>query len=204
MASSLLTTINDTSVLWQRLGTLRPFGVSIFFLYEAARPIYKYIKLLFVIIFNFNSLNRPVRAFLYFDEKRKEKITVNEKEESMRSVAREKIIDVLENGIEENWTDLHNEAFNTDYYEIYTDDAIEALNEYGIFEALKKIRDYELERFGELYTDISNPVDVVNMLFYVIGGEVLDEYLDYYDWPNQVNDIKAELIEAINADMKAA
>ncbi len=37
---------------------------------------------------------------------------------------------------------------------------------------------YEKENFGEVYTDLSDPEKLVNMLFYVIGDEVLWEMLD--------------------------
>jgi hypothetical protein len=71
-------------------------------------------------------------------------------------------------------SELHFHAFNEDYYIISTYEAKEWIKEnYGTFEAIGKIRDYEMENFGELSTDISSPVKVVNMLVYILGEELI-------------------------------
>ena len=70
-----------------------------------------------------------------------------------------------------------NEVFNTDYYIIGTWQAKKALNEYG-FDATETVQDYEESNFGEVYTDISNPEKLVNMLYYIIGEEVISEMCD--------------------------
>ena len=103
---------------------------------------------------------------------------MNAKHDEMRRDAIEAIIDTLESGYSDYYCDLHNDVFNTDYYIIGTWQAKEALNEYDVFDAIEKVRDYELGNFGEVYTDITNPEALVNMLYYIIGEEVVSEMCD--------------------------
>ena len=77
------------------------------------------------------------------------------------------------------YSDLHNETFNTDYYIIGTYEAEKALEQYGTFEAIRKIREYENDNFGELFTDLSDPEKVANMLYYIIGEEAIQELYEY-------------------------
>ena len=66
--------------------------------------------------------------------------------------------------------DFINECFNQDYFIVGRQKAKEWLEEnYGVFEAIETIRDYELDNFGELSTDISDPEKVCNMLAYILG-----------------------------------
>ena len=101
-----------------------------------------------------------------------------DKKQAMREDARAAIIEALENGYTGYYCDLHNEVFNTDYYIIGTYKAKEALSEYDVWEALEKVQTYEEENFGQIYTDLSNPEKLVNMLYYIIGEEVLYEMMD--------------------------
>ena len=100
---------------------------------------------------------------------------LNTKYNTMREEAIEDVIETLENGYDGYYCDLHNEVFNTDYYIIGTYEAKKALEEFGVFEAIEKVQDYEKFNFGEVYTDISNPEKLVNMLYYIIGEEVILE-----------------------------
>lgn len=84
----------------------------------------------------------------------------------------EQLIDTLE-WYSGYYCDLHNEVFNSDYYIIGTYEAKKALEEYGVFEAIEKIQEYEVENFGELYTDISDPERVANMLYYLLAEEFM-------------------------------
>lgn len=102
----------------------------------------------------------------------------NATREELKARARENIIDVLESGYDGYLCDLHNEVFNTDYEYIYTSDAKEMLNKYGVFDAIEEIRDYEQSNFGEVNTDFSVPCKVANMLYYIIGDEVLCELMN--------------------------
>ena len=100
--------------------------------------------------------------------------------------ALESIKEVLESGYDGYACDLHNEVFNMDYYIIGTYKAKQALEQYGVFEAIETIQEYEKENFGEVQTDLSNPEEISNMLWYIIGekafhsldGNTLDKYWD--------------------------
>lgn len=92
--------------------------------------------------------------------------------ESLREEARAHILETLENY--EGYTcDFHNEAFNTDYYECYTQNAIDKLKQLGVFDAIQTVKEYEQDNFGEVITDFSSPCAVLNMLWYIIGEEEL-------------------------------
>ena len=84
------------------------------------------------------------------------------------------IIDCLENGYDGHYCDLHNEVFNIDYYVTGTAEAKNILGEgENIFNAIGRIYTYEKDNFGEIYTDLSDPIKIVNMLFYIIGEEIM-------------------------------
>lgn len=89
--------------------------------------------------------------------------------------ALEDILDVLESGYDGSMEDLHHEVFNTDYYIIGTYQAKQALTEYGVFEAIDVVQEYEDNAFGERYTDVSDPEKLANMLYYIIGEEVIQD-----------------------------
>lgn len=127
----------------------------------------------------------------------------NKKEQEMRQQAKQDIIDTLESGFSDYYCDLHIEVFNTDYYIIGTWEAKEALKQYDVFEALEKVQTYEKDNFGEVYTDLSNPEKLINMLYYIIGEEVLFELMYEHEvwddnWNNVADDdINKQLIEYI-------
>ena len=118
---------------------------------------------------------------------------MNHKEHEMRQQARAAIIEALKDGYSGYYCDLHNEVFNTDYYIIGTERAKEALTEYGVWDAIAKVQDYEKDTFGEIITDLSNPEKLINMLYYIIGEEVLYEMMDGVEaweenWNNMATD----------------
>ena len=118
---------------------------------------------------------------------------LNTKEQEMRNQAREEIIEALEDGYSGYYCDLHNEVFNTDYYIIGTYKAEKALEEYGVFEAIRTVQEYEQSNFGESYTELSNPEKLVNMLYYIIGEEVLSEMMhDVEVWNENWNNVADE------------
>jgi hypothetical protein len=110
---------------------------------------------------------------------------MNLKEKTMREEARAAIIEALKNGYIGYYADLHDHVFNSDYYIIWTNEAEEALEEYGIWDAIGKVKTYEEDRFGKIYTDLSDPVKVINMLHYIIGEEVLWEMLEHSETLNE-------------------
>ena len=84
------------------------------------------------------------------------------------------IIDCLECGYDGYYCDLHNEVFNKDYYVTGTAEAKNILGEgENIFNAIGRIYTYERDTFGEVFTDLSDPIKIVNMLFYIIGEEIM-------------------------------
>jgi hypothetical protein len=127
----------------------------------------------------------------------------NKNEQKMRKEAREAIIEALKDGYSGYYCDLHNEVFNTGYYIIGTYEAKKALEEYGVFDAIEKVQTYELENFGEIYTDLSNPEKLVNMLYYIIGDEVLFFMMDGVEaWEDNrdnlaTDETNAEILKAI-------
>ena len=127
----------------------------------------------------------------------------NKKHEEMKKEAVADIIETLENGYVGYYCDLHNEVFNTDYYVIGTYQAKEILKEYDVFEAIELVQTYEKEQFGEIYTELSNPEKLLNMVYYIIGDEVIYEMYDIPefndDWNEQAD---KETNEAIIKAMK--
>tara|TARA_R100000231_G_C5302025_1_gene157838 strand:- start:514 stop:843 length:330 start_codon:yes stop_codon:yes gene_type:complete len=73
--------------------------------------------------------------------------------------------------------DLHHNVFNTDYYIIGRHQAKQWLGD-EVFECINIIKDYEQDNFGEVTTDFTEPEHVVNMYAYIIGEEIVQDYLD--------------------------
>lgn len=86
----------------------------------------------------------------------------------------EAIITVLED-FSGYYADLHNETFNTDYYIIGTYEAEQALEQYGVFEALRKVTDYLRNEFGEIADSnlLTDPEKLANLLFYIVGQDAM-------------------------------
>ena len=123
---------------------------------------------------------------------------MNKKDQEMRAQAREAIIEALRDGYSGYYCDLHNELFNTDYYIIGTYEAKKALEEYGVFEAIEKVQTYEKDNFGEVYTDLSDPEKLINMLYYIIGEEVLFDIMDGIEaWEENWNNVATDEINAL-------
>lgn len=126
----------------------------------------------------------------------------NNKYYEMRSEAIEAIIEALEDGYDGYYCDLHNEVFNTDYYIIGTYEAKEALREYDVFDAIELVQSYEKDNFGEVYTDLSNPEKLVNMVYYIVGDEIISEMYNIEafgdNWNSRADDeTNAIIIEAM-------
>ena len=81
----------------------------------------------------------------------------------------------------ETWKDdLHHHAFNEDYYIIGTYQAKEWLGN-KVFDVIEHVREYEDFHFGEVSTDFSDPERIVNMYVYIIGEEIVADYLNQLD-----------------------
>lgn len=110
----------------------------------------------------------------------------NKKHNEMREEAIEAIINTLED-YDGYYCDLHNEVFNTDYYIIGTYRAKEVLREYDVFEAIELVQNYEKDNFGEIYTDLSNPEKLINMVYYVVGEEIISEMYEIEEFNDNWN-----------------
>ena len=88
-----------------------------------------------------------------------------------------------EDWIEENIDDIHHYAFNEDYFIIGTYQAKKWLSDH-VFEVIGIIQDYEDMHFGESYTDLGSSEKVVNMYAYIVGEEVVNEWLENRELKN--------------------
>ncbi len=71
-------------------------------------------------------------------------------------------------------SDLHNEVFNTGYYIIGRYQAKQWMGA-DAFDMIGEVVDYEKDNFGEIYCDLSEPEQVVNMWTYVEGWNIIHE-----------------------------
>ena len=73
--------------------------------------------------------------------------------------------------------DLHHHCFNNDYYIIGFYKATRWL-ENQVFKVINFIKDYEMDNFGEVTTDFSDPEKVVNMYVYIIGEDIVNDFIE--------------------------
>ena len=96
--------------------------------------------------------------------------------------------------------ELHHHVFNTDYYIIGTYQASQWLGD-ETFNIINFIKEYENDNFGEVYTDFSNPENIVNMYVYIIGESIVSEYKDsdlYIQAKIEIQDSISNAKELIN------
>ena len=94
---------------------------------------------------------------------------------------KETLLDNLDGyeGIEDyTFDDVFNDLFNSDYYIIGYKEAEEALQEYGIFNALEEVQRWDVENFGHWDTDYTDPEKIANMLEYIHASEYMQDMLD--------------------------
>mgnify|MGYP001339577894 CR=1 FL=1 len=93
-----------------------------------------------------------------------------------------------EEWIEENKDDLHHHAFNTDYFIIGYYQAEQWIGSASnVFDIIETIREYEDMHFGENNRmDVSCPEKVVNMYAYIVGEEVVNEWLEKRELKNSL------------------
>ena len=106
---------------------------------------------------------------------------LTKKNKIMKTSIKEELTEYIKDNLETfpyaQKEDLHFHLFNQDYYIIGYYQCDEWLKEHNLspFEAIGIIKEYELENFGEITTDISSSEKVVNMLVYIYGEELLCE-----------------------------
>lgn len=96
------------------------------------------------------------------------------KKEELRQEAIKKVIQVLKDGYTDDYSNL-DEIFAWDYYTDDNEKAKEILLDYGIFDAIKEVEDYEINRFGEIEMEFSNPKNLLFRLFYAIGSTIIKQ-----------------------------
>lgn len=110
------------------------------------------------------------------------------------------------------YDEITHEAFNQVYYVDSRQEAEEALEQYGTFDAIGKINQHERDLFGETYTNFADPKEVANTLYYILGEETLhgyypelsDAYYSVLDCEvNEENDkILLDVIDKLIAELK--
>ena len=89
------------------------------------------------------------------------------------------IEDCDEDWIEENIDDIHHHAFNTDYFIIGYYQAEQWMGSASnAFDIVAMIQDYEKSNFGDVFTDLADSEKVVNMYAYIVGEEIVGEWLN--------------------------
>ena len=93
----------------------------------------------------------------------------------LKQDVREYIIQHLNDdvGLDQHISDLHHYLLNEDYFIIGSWRAEQWLNKDSIFNAIKTIKNYENDNFGQVSTDLSSSESVANMLAYILGEEIL-------------------------------
>ena len=119
------------------------------------------------------------------------------------------LLDMLETYEEDDYMELQDKTFNEDYEFIYTYDAKNELEAYGVFDAIERVVEYEEELSGKVYTDITDPCAIGNMLLFIIGEELLnnwDLFQELYENDTEVTpDTNKALIDELKGlltDMK--
>lgn len=96
--------------------------------------------------------------------------------------------------------DLHNFLFNEDYAFIYDVEAEEACDSVGVWSAIRLVKKYEEDNFGECNTEVES-VKIANMLVYIYGEFMLAqvEHLTGDAWDRELTsedlDVIAEQLE---------
>lgn len=98
---------------------------------------------------------------------------------SIKSELNDHINNLIVEGVltSENREDWHFHAFNEDHYIIGYHQCSEWLKNHGMgeFDAAAICTEYEIDNFGELGKVYTNSEQVVNMLVYIYGEELINE-----------------------------
>ena len=91
-------------------------------------------------------------------------------------------------------SEVDHEILNTNYFIIGTYEAKQWLGKFT-FQAIEKIKEYEQDNFGELYTDLSCPEKIANMLAYILGEEILNNCpVINFRWNSRLTPYSLELL----------
>lgn len=83
--------------------------------------------------------------------------------------------------------DLHNFLFNEEQAFIYHNTAEDACERVGVFSAIRLVKKYEEDQFGESNTEIE-PCKIANMLVYIYGEYLLQDSdaVDNEQWDREL------------------
>lgn len=102
-------------------------------------------------------------------------------------------------------SEIHHEVFNADYFIIGRYRAEQWLiDNYGVFNAIDTIQEYEQSNFGEVNTKLGEAENVCNMLVYILGEEILNDLKVISDnWnedttPEMIEELIKEIEEELN------
>ena len=125
----------------------------------------------------------------------------NECFREMYNDAIDQLIETIEDNNFTYYSDLHNEAFNTTYYVTSKSEAMKYLEGEKVFTAIGICYQYEKDSFGEVYVDMSDPVKVCNLLYYIIGEEVMIDGEFWEEFPENDmsdDDVNRRLLDILN------
>lgn len=130
------------------------------------------------------------------------------------------ILDYLDNNGDspEDLDETFNNIFNSDYYIIGVYEAAKALETFellpeeenysgyirkGVFGAIEYVKEYEKDNFGEVDTDLSNPEQLANMVYYIRSELVFNDVLDTagLDLDDELTEENAKKIKKAANDM---
>lgn len=113
----------------------------------------------------------------------------------------EKVCDILDerltaDAVGQYGCDLRHYLFNEDYAFIFDNVAEEATDSVNVWSAIRLVRQYELDNFGETYTEIE-PCKIANMLVYIYGEFLLNqvEHLTSESWDRELTEEDVEQVK---------
>lgn len=112
---------------------------------------------------------------------------VERKEDKIAEKVFELLNERLSDAVGQYGCDLHNYLFNEEQVFIYHNTAEDACERVGVFSAIRLVKKYEEDQFGESNTKIE-PCDVANMLVYIYGEYILQDSnaVDEKQWDREL------------------
>ena len=103
--------------------------------------------------------------------------------------------DRLPDAVGQYGCDLHSYLFNEEYAFINNNEAEEAVNSVNTWSAIRLVKKYEMDNFGETYTEIE-PCKIANMCVYIYGEFLLNqvEHLHGEAWDRELTEEDLEII----------
>ena len=114
---------------------------------------------------------------------------VERQEDKIAERVFELINDRLSEAEGQNGCDLHNFLFNEEQAFIYHNTAEDACERVGVFSAIRLVKKYEEDQFGESNTEIE-PCKIAKMLVYIYGEYLLQDSdaVDEEQWDRELTE----------------